>query len=67
MGNFLLPIFCFGVVITGIVLVGVQQASDLAKQLRSMDESNPLSVPPTGGATALPSNTANPLPPSNRP
>lgn len=33
MGIYIFPIFCFGVLITGIVLVGVLQASDLAKQL----------------------------------
>ena len=33
MGVYIFPIFCFGLVITGIVMIGVQQASDLAKQL----------------------------------
>ena len=66
MTNLLLPIFCFGVVITGIVLIGIQQASDLAKQLRSLNESNPLSVPPTGGTTGLSPNPADSVPPSNR-
>lgn len=33
MAIYLLPIFCFGVVITGIVLLGIKQASDLTKQL----------------------------------
>ena len=35
MAIYLLPIFCFGLVITGIVLIGVQQARDLAKQLNA--------------------------------
>ena len=33
MAIYIFPIFCFGLVITGIVLLGVRQASDLAKQL----------------------------------
>ncbi len=33
MAIYLIPIFCFGLVITGIVLLGIQQASDLAKDL----------------------------------
>ncbi len=33
MFNLLFPIFCFGVVISGIVFLGLQQASDLAKYL----------------------------------
>ena len=31
MFNLLFPIFCFGLVISGIVFLGLQQASDLAK------------------------------------
>lgn len=33
MFNLLFPIFCFGVVICGIVFLGLQQAADLAKNL----------------------------------
>lgn len=33
MFNLLFPIFCFGLVISGIVFLGLQQASDLAKYL----------------------------------
>ena len=33
MFNYIFPIFAFGMVITGIVLLGLQQASDLAKTL----------------------------------
>ncbi len=36
MGIYILPIFCFGIVITGIVFIGVKQASDLAKQLTAL-------------------------------
>ena len=31
--NYIFPIFAFGIVITGIVFLGLQQASDLAKTL----------------------------------
>ena len=37
MGVYIFPIFCFGLVITGIVMIGVQQASDLAKQLAAQN------------------------------
>jgi len=33
MFNYLFPIFAFGLVITGIVFLGLQQASDMAKDL----------------------------------
>ena len=33
MFNYLFPIFAFGLVITGIVFLGLQQAADLAKDL----------------------------------
>lgn len=33
MFNYLFPIFCFGLVITGIVFLGLRQAADLAKQI----------------------------------
>ena len=33
MATYIIPIFCFGLVITGIVMLGVRQAADLAKQL----------------------------------
>lgn len=33
MATYIIPIFCFGLVITGIVFLGVRQAADLAKQL----------------------------------
>ena len=31
--NYIFPIFAFGLVMTGIVFLGIQQASDLAKNL----------------------------------
>ena len=33
MFNYIFPIFAFGLVITGIVFLGLQQASDLAREL----------------------------------
>ncbi len=61
MFNYLFPIFAFGLVITGIVFLGVQQAADLAKALaeqRSQEESElqkPGSpVPSSGGAPGKP-------------
>ncbi len=33
MAIYIIPIFCFGLVITGIVFIGIQQAADLAKKL----------------------------------
>ena len=33
MAIYIIPIFVFGLVITGIVFLGIQQASDLAKEL----------------------------------
>ena len=32
MSLYLIPIFCFGLVITGVVLLGIQEASELAKR-----------------------------------
>jgi hypothetical protein len=61
MFNYIFPIFAFGLVITGIVFLGIQQAADLAKALaeqRSQAESElqkPLSpVPSSGGAAGKP-------------
>lgn len=39
MFSYLFPIFCFGLVITGIVFLGLQQASDLAKELAAQKKS----------------------------
>lgn len=33
MTNYLIPISCFGLVITGIVLLGIREAADMAKQM----------------------------------
>lgn len=33
MAVYIIPIFCFGLVITGIVFLGLQEASELAKRL----------------------------------
>ena len=44
MFNYIFPIFAFGLVITGIVFLGIQQAADLAKALdeqRRQAESDP--------------------------
>lgn len=38
MAIYIIPIFCFGLVITGIVFLGIQQASDLAKQLAAQQK-----------------------------
>jgi hypothetical protein len=49
MAIYLIPIFCFGLVITGIVILGIQQASDLAKQLAAQShEMPPGSKDPSG-------------------
>ena len=45
MFNLLFPIFCFGLVISGIVFLGLQQASDLAKYLADqVGETKPASA-----------------------
>ena len=33
MDVYIIPIFCFGLVITGIVFLGIEEASELAKRL----------------------------------
>lgn len=33
MSDYIFPIFAFGLVITGIVFLGIQQAADLAREL----------------------------------
>ena len=61
MFNYIFPIFAFGLVITGIVFLGIQQAADLAKALaeqRSQAESElqkpAIPVPSSGGAPGKP-------------
>ena len=47
MAIYIIPIFCFGLVITGIVFLGLQQASDMAKQLAAQrNELEPVSKNP---------------------
>jgi hypothetical protein len=47
MFNYLFPIFAFGLVITGIVFLGFQQASDLARDLAAQrSEAEPNSQKP---------------------
>jgi hypothetical protein len=60
---YLFPIFAFGLVITGVVFLGLQQASDWAKDLAAQSLkvkaiSSNLEGVPAGG------NTAPPNPPS---
>jgi hypothetical protein len=53
MFNYLFPIFAFGLVITGIVFLGLQQAADLAKQLAPpRDERDNRTRPPETSASA---------------
>ncbi len=47
MAIYIIPIFCFGLVITGIVFLGIQQAADLAKTLAAQrNETEPISKNP---------------------
>lgn len=45
MTNYLFPIFCFGLVITGIVLLGIREATDQAKQMAARNKA----IAPTPG------------------
>lgn len=38
MFNYIFPIFCFGLVITGIVFLGLQQAADVARKLTALED-----------------------------
>lgn len=55
---YIFPIFAFGLVITGIVFLGIQQASDLAKDLAAQSNkvepssNNRKVVPPGSNSTA---------------
>jgi hypothetical protein len=52
MFNYLFPIFAFGLVITGIVFLGLQQAADLARQLAApRDEMEKRARPPEESAS----------------
>jgi hypothetical protein len=56
---YLFPIFVFGLVITGIVFLGLQEASDLAKDLSAQSSKveptsqNPEVAPPGRNCTPL--------------
>lgn len=63
MFNYVFPIFAFGLVITGIVFLGLQQAADLAKALAEQKRATELSSQPP---EAIPMNS-NPNPPPARP
>ncbi len=57
MFNYLFPLFAFGLVITGIVFIGLQQASELAKHLAAerSEMENTSKIPrtvPAGGKSA---------------
>lgn len=41
MAVYIIPIFCFGLVITGIVFLGIQEASELAKRLSAQTPEAP--------------------------
>ena len=45
MAIYIIPIFCFGLVITGIVFIGIQQAADLAKKLADQSNDTGASAP----------------------
>jgi len=41
MAVYIIPIFCFGLVITGIVFLGIQEASELAERLAAQPHEAP--------------------------
>lgn len=63
MFNYIFPIFAFGLVITGIVFLGLQQAADLAKALADQKRETELSSQPP---EPVPMN-ASPNPPPAKP
>lgn len=66
MAIYIIPIFCFGLVITGIILLGIQQASDMAKQLAAQSNETPPGFnnpPDSSGPGSAP---VKPLPTVNR-
>ncbi len=63
---YLFPIFAFGLVITGVVFLGVQQAADMAKQLAAQSNETPPGFnnpPDSSGPSSAP---VKPLPTVNR-
>ena len=66
MAFYIIPIFCFGLVITAIVFLGVQQAADMAKQLAAQSNETPPGFnnpPDSSGPGSAP---VKPLPTVNR-
>ena len=66
MAIYIIPIFCFGLVITGIILLGIQEASDMAKQLATQSNETPPGFnnpPDSSGQGSAP---ITPLPAVNR-
>ena len=66
MATYIIPIFCFGLVITAIVFLGVQQAADMAKQLAEQSNETPPEFnnpPDSSGQGSAP---ITPLPAVNR-
>ena len=68
MFNYVFPIFAFGLVMTGIVFLGLQQASDLAKNLaaESREAENksktPAAISPEVNSAAVPVPTSKSRP-----
>ncbi len=61
MFNYIFPIFAFGLVITGIVFLGLQQAADLAKALAEERSQTESELQKQG--SPVPTQTANPAQP----
>ncbi len=65
MAIYIIPIFCFGLVITGIVCLGLQQASDMAKQLAAQSDETPPGFNNPPGSSGQGSAPIKPLPAVN--
>ena len=66
MAIYIIPIFCFGLVITAIVFLGVQQAADMAKQLAAQSNETPPGFNNPPGSSGQGSAPVKPLPTVNR-
>ena len=66
MAIYIIPIFCFGLVITGIILLGIQQAADMAKQLAAQSNETPPGFNNPPGSSGQGSAPITPLPAVNR-
>ncbi len=66
MATYIIPIFCFGLVITAIVFLGVQQAADMAKQLAEQGNETPPGFNNPPGSSGQGSAPVTPLPTVNR-